>query len=997
MFIFSVFLAYRECFVPEFRCINGQCIKPGYVCDEHEDCLDGSDELECEPEHFVECGDGSLRHKYVHCDNWPDCADNHADELNCGSCIGDDKFHCSNGRCIRKANVCDAHCDCLPAGNFEYYGVNGTCEDEQNCEEFYSEENGIKICNVGASISCLGNDRCIRGEFICDGVNDCHIKEGGGTDEYRCNATDTSDDAFSCYDGRVLPLSRVKCNYEFHCLNGEDEHGCETEYPSCKNNEKPLCSNGQCIEEMLICDGRFDCADKSDELHCHKSKCPPHSFRCLRSGHCIPEYERCDFFKDCPDFTDEIGCEIRECGEDEFQCHNGQCIDKNIRCVNDGRPKSGCSDRSHLLNCSNWKCSKGFYACAGGPCINETLLCNGEKDCELKWDDENNCTYKCAISDPPCECKDLQMNCESLLLTTFPKDVEKPIIRFLLGGNRLASVLNNETFVDLSRLIYLDLSNNNITDLTPFIFKPLWKLGVLMLQNNKIKIVKNNTFFGLSKLKNLHLEHNQIETLHSMAFYGLSSLTILDLSKQKISHIEKDAFLGLRMLTRLDLSWNKLLNLYDGTLLGMPKLLELNLSKNQLKRIEDNVFRATSTLHTLMTDEFCFCCLAKDVPNCFPPPDEFSSCEDLMSNIVLRICNWILGITATVGNLFVIVFRTLYKNTNNKVHSFLIKNLAFGDFLMGTYLLIIAIVDWKYRGTYSVHDSEWRSSSWCSLAGFLSTFSSELSVFTLTVITLDRFLVIIFPFRTHRLEMRRTRFLMMAGWVLAAIISIVPLPFLNITYFHNFYGRSAVCLPLHITSDKPNGWEYSVFVFLFLNFLSFTIIAASYLWMYYAARNTHRAVLRKHSSSESSMAFRMTLLVATDAACWIPIIILGVWSLAGFKVPPQVFAWVAVFVLPLNAALNPILYTLSTTPYMNPARQNLRTFRRSLSRERRSYNSTTIQYNQTTDCITTEDFYSLSSHTPSIRWLQKVDTVVVDHGETMPLRRVKSLRENISS
>lgn len=59
-----------------------------------------------------------------------------------GSCIGDDKFHCSNGRCIRKANVCDAHCDCLPAGNFEYYGVNGTCEDEQNCEEFYSEENG---------------------------------------------------------------------------------------------------------------------------------------------------------------------------------------------------------------------------------------------------------------------------------------------------------------------------------------------------------------------------------------------------------------------------------------------------------------------------------------------------------------------------------------------------------------------------------------------------------------------------------------------------------------------------------------------------------------------------------------------------------------------------------------------------------------------------------------------------------------------------------------
>lgn len=51
---------------------------------------------------------------------------------------------------------------------------------------------------------------------------------------------------------------------------------------------------------------------------------------------------------------------------------------------------------------------------------------------------------------------------------------------------------------------------------------------------------------------------------------------------------------------------------------------------------------------------------------------------------------------------------------------------------MGSYLLLIAIVDWYYRGIYSVHDSYWRSSNLCSLAGFISTFSSELSVFTLT-------------------------------------------------------------------------------------------------------------------------------------------------------------------------------------------------------------------------------------------------------------------------
>lgn len=51
---------------------------------------------------------------------------------------------------------------------------------------------------------------------------------------------------------------------------------------------------------------------------------------------------------------------------------------------------------------------------------------------------------------------------------------------------------------------------------------------------------------------------------------------------------------------------------------------------------------------------------------------------------------------------------------------------------MGLYLLIIAAVDINYRGVYFIYDALWRASSLCQLAGFFSTFSSELSVFTLT-------------------------------------------------------------------------------------------------------------------------------------------------------------------------------------------------------------------------------------------------------------------------
>jgi hypothetical protein len=73
-----------------------------------------------------------------------------------------------------------------------------------------------------------------------------------------------------------------------------------------------------------------------------------------------------------------------------------------------------------------------------------------------------------------------------------------------------------------------------------------------------------------------------------------------------------------------------------------------------------------------------------------------------------------------------------------------------------------------------------------------------------------------------------------------------------------------------------------------LNLISFSIIALGYLWMYVVARTTQQAVQKEQRPSDNAMARRMTLIVATDAACWMPIILLGVLSLGGITVPPQV-------------------------------------------------------------------------------------------------------------
>jgi len=182
-------------------------------------------------------------------------------------------------------------------------------------------------------------------------------------------------------------------------------------------------------------------------------------------------------------------------------------------------------------------------------------------------------------------------------------------------------------------------------------------------------------------------------------------------------------------------------------------------------------------------------------------------------------------------------------------------------------------------------------------------------VFALLVITIDRLITITFPFRIHKMRMKDAKLIIAILWLVAIILSGLPL--IRLRYFDNFYGRSGVCLALHITNERPSGWEYSVFIFLVLNLISFTLICGSYMWMFMSARHTQIAARSAETHHQNRMARRMFIIVMTDFWCWMPIITLGIVSLFGVQIPPQVFAWIAVFVLPLNAAVNPTLYTLS--------------------------------------------------------------------------------------
>jgi hypothetical protein len=62
-------------------------------------------------------------------------------------------------------------------------------------------------------------------------------------------------------------------------------------------------------------------------------------------------------------------------------------------------------------------------------------------------------------------------------------------------------------------------------------------------------------------------------------------------------------------------------------------------------------------------------------------------------------------------------------------------------------------------------------------------------------------------------------------------------------------------------------------------------------------------------SQNLAIARRLVTVVLTEFLCWFPIGVLGLSASAGLPVPGEVNVALAIFVLPLNSALNPFLYT----------------------------------------------------------------------------------------
>lgn len=236
-------------------------------------------------------------------------------------------------------------------------------------------------------------------------------------------------------------------------------------------------------------------------------------------------------------------------------------------------------------------------------------------------------------------------------------------------------------------------------------------------------------------------------------------------------------------------------------------------------------------------------------------------------------------------------------------------HLALADLCTGIYLLMLAIVDLRSYGEFFNYAFDWQYGVGCKIAGFLSVFSGELSVFTLTVITLERWFAITYAiYLERRISLAAAAKIMAFGWFFALLMAGLPLAGVS------DYSSTSICLPVESKAVVDAVYQGSLFL---TNALAWVTIVVCYVQIYRSLGGGESYGSRgAAAAAERRIANKMALLIGTDLMCWAPVAFFALTALAGIPLVDVSHGKVLlVFFYPLNACANPFLYVILTKQY----------------------------------------------------------------------------------
>ncbi|PFX15638.1 Carboxypeptidase N subunit 2, partial [Stylophora pistillata] len=411
------------------------------------------------------------------------------------------------------------------------------------------------------------------------------------------------------------------------------------------------------------------------------------------------------------------------------------------------------------------------------------------------------------------------------------------------------------------------LSYNQLEHLPLGAFINNYNLQELFLNNNNIKNLSSDQLPRIyregKEFRNLTLDFNKLETLPSDLIKRYK-LTDLRLSGNQLEKLPRNILQEMSTLEEVDLSYNQLQSLPREILSSNTKLKILFLSNNKLQRLPK--LKNLSEIETLYMEKNSLVTLSRD---------QFQGLSKLRDLAVYENNIQYLprGVFKGLTNLQSMSFYF------NKIRT--VSNEQFKDIAPSIRFLT---VDTNLMCCHlTKEDAD------CDFA-YVDSFASCETMF-------------------------RDRAPRICLWVVG-IMSLVGAVFVIVwrLVFKETKEKNKIQSIMLIHLAGSDGLKFVIVAYSMIIYKSCT----SNRRLAQQGTERERKMKAKQRAAdlrrEASLAKRVFFIVLTDCVCWLPIVVIGLRSLLekSFRTPGDLAVWIAVFVLPVNSAINPILYTLST-------------------------------------------------------------------------------------
>ena len=271
---------------------------------------------------------------------------------------------------------------------------------------------------------------------------------------------------------------------------------------------------------------------------------------------------------------------------------------------------------------------------------------------------------------------------------------------------------------------------------------------------------------------------------------------------------------------------------------------------------------------------------------------------------------FIILVVSLIGNVLVVFVVALNRHMRT-VTSYLIVNMAIADLFLTAFNMPVTI---KFIATRSI---DW-SASLCKILPFTQSLSVASSVLTLTAISIDRFLAIMYPLKRY-VTFPIAYVMIAVVWVVGIIVNSPILYAMKIVF--NNETQKSYCEEQWTPAFSENSSKDFTIV-LFVTFYVFPLLTMSVLYSFVVHNLWVRKVpgiqtpqnqLRAERSKRKVLKMLLAIVVIF-ALCWLPVYILQFIMFFGReRFPcgvPVTFSFVGYFLGHANSAVNPTMYAI---------------------------------------------------------------------------------------